>query len=513
MPSDSGTTTSLWEARNELVVAPELDADAQADVCVVGAGVAGLTTAYLLARAGQAVVVLDDGPIGGGETCRTTAHLSNVIDDRFHVLEEHLGPERTRAAQESHRAAIDRIEALVAAEGIECGFARVDGHLFLAPGQPRELLEREAAAAQRAGLDDLVRLERAPLAGFDTGPCLRFPRQAQLEPLRYLAGLVAALGRAGARLHTAHATEIEGGADAHVTTRAGRTVRAAAVVVATNSPVNDRFTIHTKQAPYRTYAIAARIPRASVPPGLYWDMADPYHYVRLAGTGANDEDVLIVGGEDHKTGQASAATERHAALESWMRARFPAAGAVEQRWSGQVLETNDGLAFIGRNPNDAENVYVATGDSGMGMTHGTLAGMILSDLILGRVSPWAELYDPARKSVRTAGEFLKENLNVAAQYVRDYVSPGEVASVDAIPRGAGAILRRGLTKVAVHRDAAGVLHELSAVCPHLGCIVHWNGVERTWDCPCHGSRFHALGHVVNGPANRGLSSQERSAAG
>jgi Rieske Fe-S protein len=178
--------------------------------------------------------------------------------------------------------------------------------------------------------------------------------------------------------------------------------------------------------------------------------------------------------------------------------------AIEYAWAGQVMETIDGLAFIGRNPLDKDNVYIVTGDSGMGMTHGTIAGMLLTDLIQGRENPWAKLYEPSRKTLGAAGEFAKEALNMAAQYA-DWVTPGDVMSADQIARDSGALLRRGLSKVAVYRDEQGKLHEFSAVCPHLGCIVQWSAEEKTWDCPCHGSRFDKLGNVTNGPANKNLA--------
>jgi Rieske Fe-S protein len=214
--------------------------------------------------------------------------------------------------------------------------------------------------------------------------------------------------------------------------------------------------------------------------------------------------MLIVGGEDHKTGQADDAPDRYARLEAWARERFPAMGHVELAWSGQVMNSADGLAFIGKNPEGEGNVYLATGDTGMGMTHGTIAGMLLTDLIRGRESPWAKLYDPSRLPLRAAARLLRENLNAARQYA-DWVTPGQVSAADEVSRGAGAVLRRGLSKVAVHRDELGRIHERSAVCPHLGCIVTWNSSEKTWDCPCHGSRFDPLGRVVNGPASTDLS--------
>jgi Rieske Fe-S protein len=343
-----------------------------------------------------------------------------------------------------------------------------------------------------------------PSGLFPGGRCLRFPRQGQLHASKYLAGLARAVERLGGHIFcSTHVTKIEGGPAARVSTALGRTVSAAAIVVATNTPINDRVTIHTKQAPYTTYVIAARVPRGLIERALYWDTADPYHYVRLHDDGADE--LLIVGGEDHKTGQADDGEQRFARLERWTKERFPAAGDSKLRWSGQVMEPADGVAFIGRNPGDADNVYIATGDSGMGMTHGTIAGLLLTHLIGGRPSPWEALYDPARKMLHAPLEYAKENLNVAAQLVEDYLSGGDVRSADQLAPGQGAIIRRGLAKIAAYRDDAGVLHECSAVCPHMGCIVAFDDVEKTWDCPCHGSRFDRFGRVIAGPANRDLA--------
>jgi len=220
-------------------------------------------------------------------------------------------------------------------------------------------------------------------------------------------------------------------------------------------------------------------------------------------------EVLIVGGEDHKTGQAHDADERYARLEDWTREHVPRAGEVLFRWSGQVMESVDGLAYIGTNPLDADNVFVATGDSGMGITHGTIAGLVLCDLVLGRRNRFAPLYEPSRKTLRAAGPYLRENLVTAAQYA-DWLGPGDVASVDQIGPDSGAVLRRGMSRVAVYRGPRGALHERSATCTHLGCVVAWNATDKTWDCPCHGSRFDARGKVLNGPSVADLAPVEKS---
>lgn len=496
-------TKSVWMQAGQIASPVSLGKDISSDVCIIGAGIAGMTTAYLLLREGKSVVILDDGVIGGGQTQRTTAHLSNAIDDRYFRIEDWHGIAGARLAAESHTAAIDRIETIVNEEKIECDFARLNGYLLGSLGESAELLEKELLAARRAGLSQVEFHPKCPFLAMDTGPCLLFPRQGQFHPLKYLAGLRQAIQRMGGLIFTQTRVEkVEGGQPARVHTYLGATVTASSVVVATNSPFNDLVTIHTKQAAYISYVMGFEVPKGSVAKALYWDTEDPYHYVRLQTLPETESfgELLIVGGEDHKTGQANDADVRYSRIEEWTRKRFPTSGKVLYRWSGQVLETIDGLAFIGRNPLDSQNVYIATGDSGQGMTHGTIAGMLLTDLIVGRLNPWATLYDPSRKTLRAAGRYAHENLNVAAQYTA-WVTGGDVGSAQAIAPGTGAIVRAGLSKVAAYRDEHGVLHQCSAVCPHLGCIVEWNRNESTWDCPCHGSRFDKQGHLICGPAN------------
>jgi Rieske Fe-S protein len=281
-----------------------------------------------------------------------------------------------------------------------------------------------------------------------------------------------------------------------VTTDRG-TITASAAVVATNSPIIDSFALHTKMAPYRTYAMAFSIPNGAIPDALYWDTLDPYHYVRLQ-PGEGSTDYLIVGGADHKSGEADDAEVRFEALEAWARNLIPAAKDVTHRWSGQVLDTIDYAAFIGHNPGN-KNIYVHTGDSGQGMTHGVVGSLINSALILGENARWHEVYEPTRKTPSAISNYLRENLTAVRNFA-EYLAPGELSSLDELKPGQGAIVGKGLTKIAAYRDKGGVLQARSAACTHIGCHLHWNSFEVCWDCPCHGSQFAVDGTALNAPA-------------
>jgi len=500
--TDVTSTRSPWHATADLPTHPPLSANITAEVCVIGAGLAGLTTAYLLTRQGVSVAVIEALGIGAGETGRTTAHIA-VPDDRYWYIEQTQGSDTARLVAESFAAATDCIETNIRTEQIDCDFARVDGYLFSCAADPRAELQREHDAARRACVDVAFE-EQLPIATLGAGPCLRFRKQAQFHPLRYLAGLAQAIERRRGVIFTGtraiDVEELEGGVIVHTPT--GKIVADSAVVAA-NTPFNDRVAIHTKQYAYQSYVVAATVKRDTVPRVLLWDDADPYHYIRLAPGSEPEQELLIVGGADHKTGQESDPQRRFDELEAWMRERFPHAGAIAYRWSGEVMEPLDGLAYLGRNPG-SEHVYVITGDSGNGITHATIGGMLVSDMIMGRQNRWLGVYEPGRKPLKETMQFLREQSHIVAQYA-DWVSSGDDVEVAALAPGDGALISSGLKKFAVYRDEQGGLHCHSGKCPHLGCVVRWNNAERTWDCPCHGSRFNAYGSVLHGPAMSGLA--------
>lgn len=506
MNPSAEATSSLWMNQDEPIERPRLSGEVTCDAVVVGSGIAGLSTAYELSMAGLKVIVVDRGPIARGITARTTAHLAPICDDGVSSLVKVRGEEMARLFQESQEAAVTRIETIVKERDISCNFRRLDGYLFPAKGmdfkEARKQLDEEREAVRKAG-GEVDRVTGIPFLGFENAPALRYPNQATFHPLKYIRGLIHAIEENGGRIYSHSSVDnIEERDDSvRVTTERGGVITAAHAVVATNSPINDRFKLHSKTAPYRTYAMAFTLPKGTLPDALYWDLADPYHYVRL-NPGPGSVDYLIVGGADHKSGEADDGAVRFEAIEAWMRSLLPDLGQEVARWSGQVLDTIDYCGFIGRNPGD-DRTYVITGDSGQGMTHGALAGLLLSDLVLGKDNPWQQVYEPSRTPLSGAMNYINENVTAIKNFA-EYLTPGELDSADDLKHGEGGIMRNGAAKIAVCRDRDGKLHVNSSVCTHLGCHVHWNSTEQCWDCPCHGSHFAPDGSVLNGPATRPL---------
>ncbi len=491
-------TIPFWQKDHPLPRFPSLQKHREVDVCILGAGIAGLTAAYLLTKAKKSVVVLDDGPVAGGQTMRTTGHLTSVLDERYYKLEGTFGELEAKHICESHEEAIAFIEKMVKNHQIDCDFSHVKAYLFATESGSVHELEKELKALHRVGLKDATLVDQAPIPSFQTGPALCVPHQGQFSPLPYVEMLCELITKQGGEIycgtHGKDIEEKEGLFTIHTNHKA--TVAAKHVVLATNAFTGKAM--YPKQAQYRTYAIGAKVPRGSVPKALYYDTLDPYHYIRIAELD-KEFDLLIVGGEDHRTAEEEDVNLMYLQLENWARERFPMMGKVQYHWSGQIAEPIDGLGFIGRAKKDAEKYFI-TGHSGNGLTYATLGAMLVSDLILGKSNVWEKIYDPGRVSFKNIDEFFKENLNSVWQY-RDWVTPGEIDSTKELKRGCGAILRKGLTKHACYKDAEGKVHEMSAKCPHLGAVVRWNESEHCWECPAHGSRFSAEGKCLLGPAN------------
>ena len=499
---------SLWRAETQLQSYASLEGDAVCDLLVVGSGIAGLSSAYEAARLGAKVIVIDRGDITGGMTARTTAHLASALDDYYAKLIKVVGEDDARLYYESQLAAINRIEAVCEEEGIDADFKRLPGYLVAARREDQGDLNDEFDACRKIGVK-VGWSDRSPIALPKGTRALRFDDQARFHPLKYCAGLARAIERRDGRLfaRTAYVGHDEASDGVTVKTESGATIRAEAVLFATNSPVNDLVKVHTKQVPMRTYAMAGRIAAGSVEDALIWDTLEAYHYVRLQ-PGGDGQDWLIVGGEDHRTGTANDMNDRFARLEAWARERLPVT-AFEYRWSGQVMEPVDFLPYSGRD--GSERIYLHSGDSGQGMTNGVAGALNFIALFRNDKARFADLFEPARKpkSGLSLGEYIKGQGPVVVN-LAEYFESGEVDDVDQIKRGEGAILRRGLAKLAVYRAEDGSLTERSAVCTHVGCIVHWNGFEKCWDCPCHGSQFLPDGSVLNGPAVRPLAKHESS---
>ena len=499
MRSTSGSTRSPWMNEPAPGSADRLGRETRTGICIVGAGISGLTAALLAGREGRQVVVIDRGAVADGETARTTAHLTYVLDRRYFELERLHGRKAAALAAQSHVAAIAGLEAIVRQENITCDFKRASAYLLAGRGRSPRELEREFAAARRAGLEAVEWVERAPWKAFDTGPCLHFPHQARLHPLHFIRGLVATIRRNGGLVvEYAHASDIATGRPGRVTLEDGRTIVADEIVIATNAPIHSRIAMHAYQSAWRTFVIGVNVPRGSVYDALYYDTLKPYHYVRIARASHPHEtqDVLIVGGEDHPTGMFDDAKARWKLLERWTRERFPASGKLAWRWSGQVFEPHDGLACIGHD-RGAAHLSLITGGSGSGMTYAMIAANILADQWSGRKNPWAALYKPTRKPRKFTPE-------ATAQGAWDQASPVTPRTAASLARGEGAVVHRSGHAYAVYRDAQGAVRRWSAKCTHLGCDVVWNSAEKSWDCPCHGSRFNRKGQVVTGPAIESL---------
>jgi glycine/D-amino acid oxidase-like deaminating enzyme/nitrite reductase/ring-hydroxylating ferredoxin subunit len=497
-------TTPFWmKSASGFPTFSPLDRADSADVVVIGAGITGLTAAYLLAGAGRSVIVLERRRCGQAETGHTTAHLTMVTDQSLSDLASSFSRDHAQAAWDAGLAGIAQIEAIAKQEAIACGLARVPGYQHVArkhEASDVNRLREQARLAADLGFDAEF-VEKTPLMGV---PGVRFDHQGRFHPLRYLAGLAAAIVRRGGRIYE----ESEAGdfsAEPHTLRANGHTVGYRWLVMATHAPLKgiasaaSASLFDTKIAHYTTYAVAGRVPKGRVPDALFWDTADPYRYLRVEPL--DDHDRVIYGGEDHKTGQANDTAACFSRLEATLTGLLPGID-ITDRWSGQVMETPDGLPYIGET---AEDQFAGTGYAGNGMTYGTLAGMMACDRILGRSNPWRDLFDPARKVVRGGvWDYVTENKDYPYYRIRDLFAGVKSRSVRSVPAGEGRLIELNGQQVAAYRDTGGELSLRSAICTHMGCLVAWNNAENTWDCPCHGSRFATDGAVIAGPANSPL---------
>ena len=503
MPKVELDTQSYWEASSAMPRAPRLDRDLTVDVAIIGAGITGLTAAYLLKRSGRTVAVIDRRRGGGVDSTLTTAHLTCVTDADLTELVKYFGRDHARAAWDAGLAAIQQIERTVVEEDLDCEFTWVSGYKHAVVGgksDERDALKKEAETAADLGFEARF-LDAVPFFGV---PGVEYGSQAKFHPRKYLVGLRNAVEGDGSFVFE-HTESTEVTEKPLAVCANGQTISCGHVVIATHTPLMGKTNLasalglQTKLYLYTSYAIGGQLPKATVPEALYWDTMDPYHYLRV--DPHRDFDYVIFGGEDHKTGQADDTAACFRALEKTASALLPGL-KVTHHWSGQVIETNDGLPFIGET---SEKQFGATGYSGNGMTFGTLAGMMAHDYVAGRKNPWTDLFAPSRVKLRGGTwDYLKENVDYPYYMLRDRFAGPEARSLRAVRRGEGKIVEVGGERLAVYRTEAGKVTKLSPVCTHMGCEVRWNDAEHSWDCPCHGSRFTPTGGVLAGPAETPL---------
>jgi glycine/D-amino acid oxidase-like deaminating enzyme/nitrite reductase/ring-hydroxylating ferredoxin subunit len=505
-------TKPYWVTSASLPEFPELAQNLTVDVVVVGAGITGITAAYLIKSAGLRVALIERDRAAMVDTGHTTAHLTYVTDIRLPALAKSFGRDQARAVWDAGRLAIEQIEANIEAEEIECDFRSVPGYLHEpvnGQGDDREraALREEAELARELGFDATYENSVA----FVNRAGIKFDSQALFHPTKYLSGLLRAVPGGGS--HVFERTTVEDIIDEPLRVKAGsRTITCNYVVLATHTPLMGKTSVvsasllQTKLALYTSYAIGGRAAAGALPEAAFWDTADPYHYMRV--DRHRGFDYVIFGGEDHKTGQAADTAPCFQALDETLKSLVPDV-EVTHRWSGQVIETNDGLPYIGET---SPRQFAATGFSGNGMTFGTIAAMMARDAALGRSNPWRELFDVHRTKLGGGTwNYLKENKDYLYYLVRDRFAASE-KSLRAVPRGEGRLVDLNGEQVAAYRNEQGVVTLRSPVCTHMGCLVAWNDAGKTWDCPCHGSRFKPDGDVLAGPAESPLAEAAPKAA-
>jgi len=498
-----GKHESIWIETSEHTDFDALDGEITVDVAVVGGGIAGITTATKLKDAGKSVAVVERNRILEGVTGHTTAKLTSLHGLVYSHLVEHFGAEQAQQYADANQAAIDDVEAMVEDRDIDCDFERLPAYTYTTTAANRQQIEDEVTAAQQ--LDLPAALEASPDLPFETEAAVRFDEQAHFHPREYLLALAAAIPDAESHVfEQTTATDVEDGSPCTVSTEDG-SITANAVVVATNFPVFDSARYYERLYPKRSYVLAVRL-QDDVPAGMYYKPETPYFSLRPHPAG--EESMVLVGGQNHRTGHGDSTVERYRNLEQEALDRLNVAD-IEYRWSTQDFVSVDGVPFIGRLGPQKENVYTATGFGGWGMTNGIVAGMVLSDLIVNGESPWEDVFQPQRFNEDVPGhDFRHHNEHDVKHYLTDFDELPQQGPPESLQEGTGAVLDLDAGPTAVYRDEDGDTHTVSAICTHMGCLVHWNDGEQSWDCPCHGSRFDYDGTVLHGPANSALSDQD-----
>ena len=474
---------SIWTEQTSIPPRAALEGDRQADVAVIGAGLAGCLTGHLLQKEGLNVVVLEADRIGSGQTGGTTAKVTSQHGLIYDRLITQLGPELAGQYARANQRAVEQYGALVETEGIACDFQRTPAYLYTT--QSPGALQKEWSAAVQLGLP--ARLTTDTDLPFPVAEALCFEKQARLDPLRFL--------RAVAKDLTIFEHTPVRKADGHILTTDRGTVLAGKVVFACHYPfVNFPGLYFARMHQARSYVLA--LEGAGRLDGMYYGIDPGGLSFRMAG------DTLLLGGGEHRTGDNAAGGRygrlRRAARRYWPDSRELAA------WSAQDCIPHDGVPFIGQYAVSRPDWYVATGFQKWGVTTSMAAAHILTDAILGRTNDCAEVFSPQRFRLRASFGTLAEDLSVTAgSLLRSYFGAARDAAGE-MPVGHGGVVELDGKKVGLYREKEGEDHIVSVRCPHLGCELSWNADEKTWDCPCHGSRFDHTGTLLSGPAQKDI---------
>ena len=503
--SGAGLAESYWMDSVAAPSYPPLAGDTEVDVAVVGGGIAGLCTAWELVQTGRSVAVLEADRVAAGVTGYTTAKLTALHTLIYAEIASSAGAESAGLYARSQLDAIEHVRRTAAELGIDCEFERRAAFTYAESSDQVADVRAEAEAAAAAGLPASFVTDTGlpfPVAG-----AVRVEDQAQFHPRRYLLPVAAAIAARGGTIYErTRVVGLDEGTPCRLTTETGAAVSAGDVVVATHYPVFDRALLFTRLVPHRELVVAGPIPGDRDPDGMYVTPQDRTRSVRTAPY-RDGQRLLIVTGESFAPG-AGEVTDRYERLAAWTRQRF-GVDEIAYRWAAQDNHTTDRIPYVGRLHFGAEHAYVATGFGGWGMSNGVMSGRLLAALITGEPLPWTDLYDPRRlRPFRKVGPLLKAQASVGAHFVADRLRPSHVDGVEEIKPGSAAVVRAGGERCAVYRDEDGTLHAVSATCTHLGCIVAFNDAERTWECPCHGSRFAVDGSVLHGPAKKPLEPRD-----